>query len=203
MTYEVAPIDEKGGNRNKFDETFIKTRMFYLQEFMNSICEHPELKLSPHLYMFLKCQAGEPFEKAKKDLEKAVNPNAILAGGPINKKMFYLKNPIKVEHLVKIEGTVECKIDSKLKDIFVHTDTAVKEWLPAYAKCKNSSIQLAQTLALAKTQSDHLANDIELLHKTAAKFNDGVGRKSEYPWESLEVIYATLSDTIRGLGIGG
>src|SRR5687768_11653770 len=125
---EVAPIDDKGGNRNKFDPEFLKTRMFYLQEFMNSICEHPELRLSPHLNLFLKCQDGDPFEKAKKDLEKVINPNAVLAGGPINKKMFYQKNPIKVEHLVRTAGAVECKIDSKLKDLFTHADAAIKDF---------------------------------------------------------------------------
>jgi hypothetical protein len=195
---KVAPIDDKSGSRNKFDPEFLRIRNYYLQEFMNSITEHPELRLSPHLNLFLKCQDGEPFEKAKKDLEKVINPNSVLAGGPINKKMFYLKNPIKVEHLTRIEGSVECKIDSKLKDVFVHTDTALKEWMPAYAKCRQTSLLLSGTLDTAKNQAEQLATEIEALQKATSKLNDGLGRQSEYPWETLETIYSTLSDTLRG-----
>ena len=170
-----------------------------MQEFMNSITEHPELRLSPHLNLFLKCQDGELFDKAKKDLEKVINPNSVLAGGPINKKMFYQKNPIKVEHLTRIDGTVECKIDSKLKDVFVHTDIALKEWMPAYAKCRQTSLQLSGTIDTAKNQADQLAVEIEALQKATTKLNDGLGRQTPYPWDTLEIIYSTLGDTLRGL----
>ena len=197
----MAPIDDKGGSRNKFDPEFLRARMYYLQEFMNAITEHPELRLSPHLYIFLKSQDGEQLEKAKKDLEKVVNPNSVIAGGAINKKMFYQKNPIKVEHLVRVGGSVECKIDSKLKDLHTQADIAIKEWIPVYTKCKTLSRDLTLTLALGKSQADNLAAEIEALQKATCKFNDYVGRQSPFSWGTIEAIYATLADSIKGLGM--
>ena len=167
---------------------------------MNSICEHPELKLSPHMYLFLKCQEGDLFEKAKKEVEKVINPNTVLTGGPINKKMFYLKNPIKVEHLIRVEGYVECTINSKLKELHVHADNAIKEWTPVYTKCKQTSAQLAASLSTSKSLANQLADEVEVLKRTACKYNDAVGRQSEYHWDILESVYSTLADSIKGLG---
>jgi PX domain len=193
----VAPIDEKVTVRNKLDPVFLKERIFMLQEFMNSISEHPELKLSPHLYIFLKCPEGESFEKSKKELEKVINPNAVLVGGPINLKMFYQKNPIKVEHTTNINGMARCRIDGPLKELHGAADAAIKEYLPAYSKCRETSLQLSLTLATAKTQIDQLASELETLQQTASKFNDTVGRDSNYNWSSLETIYGSLCDTLK------
>ena len=193
----VAPIDEKAVIRNKFDPVFLKERMFMLQEFMSSVCEHAELKLSPHLYVFLKCPEGESFDRARKELEKVINPNAVLAGGPINQKMFYQKNPIKVEHSTNKIGVARCRIDGSLKELHGAIDAAVKEFIPEYAKCRDTSLQLSLTLATAKTQADQLATELEALQKTASKFNDTVGRDSQYNWNSIETIYGSLCDTMK------
>ena len=173
-----------------------------MQDFFNSLVESPELVASTALNSFLSMNEKE-FSRFKTGYEKLSysNPNAVLSAGVINKKMFYQKNPVKVEHLVRHEGAVECRIDSKLKDLFTHADTAIKDWLPIYSKCKQSSLQLATTLATAKSQADQLALDVEGLQKTASKFNEAVGRKTEHPWDTLEVVYSTLCDTLRGLGL--
>lgn len=168
---------------------------------MNSLCEHPELRASPHLYVFLKNPEGDSFEKAKKDFEKVINPNAVIAGGPINKKMFLMKNPIKVDHIMNIKGEVECKINGPLKELHAALDITMKDFIPGYAKCKHTSILLGTALTEASSMADKLAEDIAILQKTTSTFNAAVGNDSPYAWNSLENIYGSLVDAMKGYGM--
>lgn len=132
----IAPMAKKGGKQNKFDSSFLKKRMFYMQEFMNSLCEHHELRASPHLIAFLQIPETDKFEKARKDLdkEKSTNPNSILESGGVNRKHFYQKSPIRVENVSSISGTVDCKINSDLRNYCTALHAVIKDTVPNYAK---------------------------------------------------------------------
>lgn len=194
----VAPIDKKGGKKNKFEPGFLKKRMYYLQEFLNSISQHPELRESPYLEAFVTIPKESDFEKAKKDLDKIINPNHVINGGSINRKMFFAKAPIKVEHLITTTGNTECKINGDLKHQFTHLGKAVKLLIPEYSKAKDLAKQLCHVLEQARLISDKLAESVFSIQNTTAKYNEQLGRMHPMRWNALEGMYASLVDTLKG-----
>lgn len=129
----IPPMANKGG-KNKFDPVFLKKRMFYIQEFLNAICQHPQLRASPHFNAYLTIADSDAFEKAKKEIDKAVTSNSILQSGRVDKKYFLQKNPIKAENIPTVSGSAECKINADMKNYCTSMHTVVKESLPLYAK---------------------------------------------------------------------
>ena len=53
--------------------------MFYLQEFLYAVCEHPTLRVSPAFHAFVSLKDDSHFEKYKKEFDKVSNPNAVIA----------------------------------------------------------------------------------------------------------------------------
>ena len=105
--------------------------MFYLQEFLFAVCEHPDLRLAPAFHAFLSIKDETAFDKFKKSLEKVINPNANVATSGVNKKLFYLKNPIKVDHVITASGETACRIGSHLKTYSNSLSSILKEMIPA------------------------------------------------------------------------
>jgi hypothetical protein len=128
---QIPPIDEKGGNQSPFDPEFLEKRMFYLQEFLYAVSEHPDLRLAPAFHAFLSLKDETAFERVKKTLEKFANPNDSVATSGVNKKMFYLKNPIKVEHMITSSGEALCRIGSAQKTYSNSLNGILKEMIPA------------------------------------------------------------------------
>lgn len=104
--------------------------MFYLQEFLHAVCEHPDLRLCPAFHEFLSIKDDTAFEKYKKSLEKVSNPNANVSTSGVNKKLFYLKNPIKVDHVISPSGETSCRIGSNLKTYSNSLSSILKEMIP-------------------------------------------------------------------------
>ncbi len=193
----VAPIDKKGGKKNKFELGFLRKRMYYLQEFLNSVCQHPELRASPYLEAFLTIVKESDFEKAKKEFDKIVNPNHIINGGGINRKMFFAKNPIKVDHLVTLSGNAECKINADLKHHFSEFGKAIKQLIPEYSKAKDIAKQLTHSLEQARQLSEKLAESVSTIQNITTKYNEQLGKMHPMRWNALEGMYGSLAETLR------
>jgi hypothetical protein len=172
-----------------------------LQDFFRSLIESPELVATPVLYSFLS-MTEKDFTKYKSSYEKLSysNPNAALSAGTINKKMFYLKNPIKVEHLSMIGGNVECKISPELKTFSSALKAALKDYQPMMYKCKEQFGQMLNSLSQTKIHIDRVAESITALHTITVKFGDTVSKDGLQRWDSLETIFGNLSHTIRSYG---
>ena len=130
LLIQIPPIDEKGGNQSSFDPEFLEKRMFYLQEFLFAVCDHPDLRLAPAFDAFLSIKDEAEFDKYKKSLEKISNPNGCVASSGVNKKLFYLKNPIKVDHVINPFGETACRIGSNLKTYSNSLSSILKEMIP-------------------------------------------------------------------------
>jgi hypothetical protein len=165
------------------------------------LIESPELLATQVLHSFLS-MAERDFSKFKSTYEKLSysNPNAVLSAGTINKKMFYLKNPIKVEHLNMIGGNVECKISPELKTFSTALKAALKDYQPMMYKCKEQFGQMLISLTQAKTHIDKVSESINALHTITVKFGDTVSKDGLQRWDSLETIFEDLGRTIRGYG---
>lgn len=59
----------------RVSDELVKERRVHLENFLQTVVAHPELQDAPSLSAFLKAEAGEAFDAAKKELEK-VNPNS-------------------------------------------------------------------------------------------------------------------------------
>ena len=183
------------------DPTFIKNRMDTMQDFFYSVIESPELVSSEVLISFLGMNEKD-FSKFKSSYEKLSysSPNGVLAAGTINKKMFYQKNPIKVEHLQMIGGNVECKISPALKAFSSALKIALKDYQPMIYKCKEQFGQMLSSLSQAKLHIDRVGESITALHTITTRFGDMVSAEGLPRWDSLESIFANLSRTMRSYG---
>ena len=128
-------MSRKGASGNKFDQEFLNKRLFYLQEFMNSVCALPELRGCPHFLSFLKTPQ-EQFEKYMKDADKSQHPiSCITNSGGIQRKLFVdKKTPLKAELFQSIQGTATLKISPDLKVLAASMNSLIKESLPQYHK---------------------------------------------------------------------
>ena len=108
--------------------------MFYLQEFLYAVCEHPTLRVSPAFHAFVSLKDDSHFEKYKKEFDKVSNPNAVIATSGINKKLFYLKNPIKIDHMINPSGVADCRINGPLKNYSNTIGSKFKDLIPAVHK---------------------------------------------------------------------
>jgi PX domain len=132
---KIPPMSRKGASGNSFDPEFLTKRLFYLQEFMNSVCGMPDLRGSPHLLTFLKTPNNQ-FEEAMKASEKSQSPiSMVMNSGGIQKKLFMeKKQPLKAEVFQNIQGTAKLIINPELKVLAASTNSMIKETLPQYNK---------------------------------------------------------------------
>lgn len=127
---------------------------------MNSICQHTELREDPHLHAFLTVVKEADFEKMKKEMEKVQNPNSSILGQGLTKKQFYLKNPVKVDHLITSTGQAECKINGDIKNLFSNLHKVLREWIPEYNKAKDLVKQYIGALDATKEIANKLSLSI-------------------------------------------
>jgi len=197
----IPPMALKSGSSNKLDPAFIQSRMETLHEFMNALPENHELKSSPAVLAFLSAKEAE-FTKFQKDSEKAasINPNTIISQGGINKKVFYQKNPVKVESLHTLTGHTECKISPALKSFSSSFKVALKEFAPNFAKCKELLDQLSQIQLQAKQTLDKICEHVTCLYSTTRKLGDTLTAEHLPRWDSLEKVFQSLNDVMRRYG---
>ena len=193
----IAPMDKKTSKQNKFDTSFLKKRIFNLQEFMNSICQHPELREDPHLHAFLTIVKEADFEKQKKELDKVQNPNSSILGQGLTKKQFYLKNPIKVDHLITSTGQAECKINGEIKNLYSNLHKVLRDWIPEYNKAKDLVKQYIGALDTTKDIASKLSQSVAQLQASTNKFNEQLGKENASNWTSMEHMYGHLSETLK------
>ena len=172
-----------------------------MQEFLDSSIECPELAASDALYAFVSMNEGD-FCKFKSSYEKLSysNPNAVLASGNVTRKMFYQKNPIKVENMYSIGGNVESKISPGLKTFAGALKEAVRDYQPMMLKCKESIGQLLNSLMAARSNVDKANQSIAALLTITRKFGDVVEEQGLPRWDLLESIYSNLSKTMFDYG---
>lgn len=125
---------KKDSSGNKFDPAFLKKRMFYMQEFLNSVCDHVELRGSPEVLAFLQIQSHDEFEKTVKEFDKSSNPNNQIAASGFSKKIFFGKPSVQIESINSSSGTADCSLNSNLKDFSVHFKQLLKDFTPKYEK---------------------------------------------------------------------
>jgi hypothetical protein len=131
MKIPVLPPKE---GKNKGSPEFIAKRMKQLQEFINIVCFHEELRVSQAFMSFIQVKTIDEFEKVKKEFAKVTNPNHAIHSSGVVKKLFTAKQPIKVDHFTNSEGKAKCAINSFLKSYAINLQALNAELLPRFVK---------------------------------------------------------------------
>jgi hypothetical protein len=189
----------KSGTTSKLDPEVIAMRLDTMQHFLDSVVEHPTLLASPAFAEFLLCKEDD-FKKFKKDFDKTTNPNAVIATSGITKKLFYLKNPIKVDHLITKTGNANCKMNSQLSAFGKAFKILVKDVVPHQEKFLSLSKQLVATVAQAKQIVSKMGESVTQMHNITRKFGDMMVSDGLQRWDSVERIYSTLESTLKNYG---
>jgi hypothetical protein len=190
----------KGGSGT--DKNIVHIRLEILQEFLTATLDNIELRSSPVLLTFLAAKDTE-FARFMKESERAVtvNPNtAIAAGGAFSRKLFYSKNPIKVESLNTIKGFTEAKITQALKQFATILKTAIKEYNPNFTKCKELLEQLGVIQLQAKQTVDKICEHLNCIYSTTRKLSDTLSAEHLPRWDKLEHVFSNLSSGVAKYG---
>lgn len=196
---QIPPMANKSGTTSKLDPEVIAMRLDTMQHFLDSVVAHPTLLACPAFAEFLLSKEDD-FKKFKKDFDKTSNPNAALAASGIAKKLFYLKNPIKVDHLITRTGTADCKMNSQLSTFGKAFKILVKDLVPHQEKFLSLSKQLAVAVSQARQIVNKLGESVSQMHHVTRKFGDMVASDGMQRWDSVEKIYSTLESTLKGYG---
>ena len=189
----------KSGATSKLDPEVITSRLEIMQHFLDSVVEHPELVVSQALLEFLRSK-DDDFKKYKKEFDKVSNPNAVIATSGINKKLFYLKNPIKVDHVITSTGKTDCRINKYLSTFGLSFKTYLKEVVPHHDKFTILSKQLISTVSQVKLLLDKMGESISQIHGATVKFGDAVSKDELPRWDSMEKIYSQLESILKNNG---
>lgn len=192
----------KGGSGT--DKNVVQVRLEILQDFLYAILDNPELRSSPALLTFLSGRDLE-FSRFIKESERAntINPNTVLAAsGGFNRKLFYSKNPIKVESLNTLNGSTEVKITQSLKKFGVILKTALKEYTPNFSRCKELLEQLGNIQIQAKQTVDKICEHLTCLYSTTRKLGDTLSAEHLPRWDKLESVFSNLSSVMTNYGAG-
>lgn len=119
------------GAKNKFDREVIEKRIWYMKEFLLSLCDNPQLRSSPVFEKFLSEPDPEKFAKYQKDVDKIVNPNNVFQSSCLTRKMLSGKNPPKIEHFINKDGESHLKVSPELKTYSEAVVLLLKEISPA------------------------------------------------------------------------
>jgi len=193
---QIPPMANKSGATSKLDPEVIAMRLDTMQHFLDSVVEHPSLLACPAFAEFLLCKEDD-FKKFKKDFDKTTNPNAVIATSGINKKLFYLKNPIKVDHLITKTGAVDCKMNSQLSTFGKAFKILVKDVVPHQEKFLSLSKQLTAAVTQARLIVNKMSESVTQMHNVTKKFGDVVAADGLQRWDSVEKIYSTLESTLK------
>jgi hypothetical protein len=189
----------KSGTTSKLDPEVISIRLDIMQHFLDSVVEHPTLLSCPAFAEFLLCKEDD-FKKFKKEFDKTTNPNAVIATSGINKKLFYIKNPIKVDHLITSPGKVECKMNSQLSTFGKAFKILVKDVVPHQEKFLSLSKQLTAAVGQARLIVNKMGESVTQMHTVTKKFGDMMVSDGLQRWDSVEKIYSTLESTLKNYG---
>ena len=189
--YYIPPMAKKTG-KPSFEKWFISQRMITLQQFIDSICEHKELRSSLQFITFLKSKNRKQFDSIKKEFEKKVYKISDMRN-KFNKRMFDGKKGIDLQDFNNVEGEVESVISTELKDYAINVDELIKQLVPLYDKLENNSKQLLLDIEQVSDSVEKIRSNLSEAHKIHKKFNQRV-KFAKVP--ETETLYENLNNAM-------
>ena len=191
----IPPMAKKNMNKN-FESAWLNRRMAFMQCFMNSLTEQPELRSSPHLQAFLKVQDPKHFNTIKDDQSKIMSPQTNFRT-EYSKKIMDDKNSLRLQDLRSLSGNQDSKITEDYTSFSSHLWNYISQTHPHYLRAKElSKKQLVDQDSICNTIwkiSDCTAN----LHRANEKFNEASPLGSFKP---MATVYLDVTNTFTTWG---
>lgn len=187
----IPPIAQKTMSR-QFEPAFVNKRMAFLQNFLNFIINHPELKSSPALFAFLKIKDANHFNTRKKDLLAHKNKQTNFRENYFHKgkKLFEGPDGIKLTDFKSLSTKIDSVVNTKYKDMASAMGELILESQPIYSRLKSSCQKLMHELDIACNTCWQISEGYKELKGSIEKFN----KKSpliQFP--QLETLYSETS----------
>ena len=188
----IPPIAQKTMAR-QFEPAFVNKRMAFLQNFMNFIINHPELKSSPALYAFLKIKDASHFNTRKKDISNHKNKQSSFRENYFHKgkKQFEGADGLKITDFKSLSTDVTSVVNTKYKDMASAMGELILECQPIYTRIKANCKKLMHELDLACNTCWSISNEFKQAKSSIEKFNKKSVNIVAFP--QLEVLYNETS----------
>jgi len=167
----IPPIPRKK-NKGKFENDFIKKRMYFLERFLNACVKNDDLKASRFLMYFLSVEDANAFKNKQKEADKFTKIS-------------------KIEEMSNLAGQVRLEITPELKSFGAHAGELFNQTDPIYKKIRKLSKQLTLDLDQVSNTIFSMGECFAALYAASTNYNKNVsvGKSPQ-----LEDIYLTLNN---------
>lgn len=190
----IPPIAKKTGGRS-FEESFLKRRQDTLQQFLDCISDHEELRSSMAFSSFAKFD-GETFTTQKESLEKMAGKATKLTGG-FTRKLFEGQQRLRVADLNTKSGEARCRIDHNTNKYAEYSEKLVKVVHENYVKLRGLSEELIKDFEKTADTLSRVSAHLASMSKIHVEFNDVF---QEGKWEGPRKVYDCLGTALGKWG---
>jgi PX domain len=182
----IPPIAKKTGGRS-FEESFLKRRQDTLQQFLDSVSDHEELRSSTAFSSFVKFD-GETFMIQKESLDKMAGKASKLVSG-FSRKYFEGSERLRVADLNVKLGEVRCRIDHPTNKYAEYSEKLTKTVHDNYIKLRGLTEELVKDFDKTADTLSRMSQHLVAMSKIHQEFNESF---AEGKWETVRKIYDSL-----------
>jgi hypothetical protein len=177
LGYVIPPVPQKK-NKGKFENDFIRKRMYFLEKFLNSCVANEEFKSNKFLYFFLHLEDENQFKVKRKEGDA-------------------LRKVAKLEEVSNLAGEIPLDINANLKYYAAHAGELFNQTDPIYKKVRKLSKQLTMDLDQVSNTIFSIGECYAALYAATTNFNKNVNMgKNPY----LDDVYLTLNNMMVSWG---
>jgi len=177
LGYVIPPVPQKK-NKGKFENDFIRKRMYFLEKFLNSCVVNEEFKSNKFLYFFLNLEDENQFKVKRKEGDA-------------------LRKVSRLEEVSNLAGEIPLDINANLKYYAAHAGELFNQTDPIYKKIRKLSKQLTVDLDQVSNTIFSIGECYAALYAATTNFNKNVAMgKNPY----LDDIYLTLNNMMVSWG---
>lgn len=182
----IPPIAKKTGGRS-FEDSFLKRRQDTLQQFLDNISDHEELRSSLAFSSFVKFD-GDTFTTQKESLDK-ISTKASKVSAGFSRKLFEGDGRVRVADLNLKSGEARSRIDHNTNKYAEYSEKLVKVVHENYIKFRELSEELVKDLNKTADTLSKLNGHLAGMSKIHQEFNDIF---QEGKWDGVRKVYDSL-----------
>jgi hypothetical protein len=169
----IPPIPDKDV-ADKTDPNVVELRRNWLQKFLDSCIDHPELRSSAHLQGFLRLKDDKSWEIFKNGIKSAgfKQRNFKRNYASYGMGVFNGEGGIKLSDFSALSSTGNSIINGDYTDFVTKLTTYITIATPHHAKLKELGHYLLEVMAKFRDVTDAMAKTFKNLQSATEKFND-------------------------------